>query len=113
MICPSAASLLFLCDAAGGIQTIGSGELQFPATINNGEGPRVVSAVAEVLQRARAIRVHCVGSDDGVIGGATLNDEAAQIGGIMKLKRAIAVKPHNAGGIERNVCRVVRRIAGS
>ena len=67
----------------------------------------MVCAVAEPLHRARAIRVHCVGSDDRVIGGATLNDEAAQIGGIMKLKRAKAVKPHNADAIDRNVCRVV------
>ena len=73
----------------------------------------MVRTVAEPLHRARAIRVHCVGSDDGVIGGATLNDEAAQIGSIMKLKRAKAVKPHNADARGRNVCPIVIRIAGS
>ena len=92
---------------------IGCAELQFPATVNDGERPRVIFAVAQPLYRARAIRVHCVGSYDGVIGGATLNDEAAQIGGIMKLKRAKAVKPHNAGGISRNVCRIAIRVARS
>ena len=73
----------------------------------------MIGAVAKPLHRARAIRVHCVGPDDRVIGGATLNDEAAQIGGIMKLKRAKAIKPQNTDAISRNVCRIVRRIARS
>jgi len=93
--------------------SVGVFEPQFPAAVNDGEGRRVVTAVAEPLHRARAIRVHYVGSDDRVIGRATMNDDAAYVRGIVKLKRAKPVKPHNADGIDRSVCRVVRRVARS
>ena len=63
--------------------------------------------------RASAIGVYCIGSDDGVIGCATLSDVAGFVVGIVKHNRAVPVKPHNADNIDRLVCRVTMRATRS
>jgi hypothetical protein len=57
---------LFLCNAAVHIKRICVAELQFLATVNDNEGPYVILRPGEELHGARAIRVYCVCSDDGL-----------------------------------------------